>query len=439
MAFYRDPDRYRGALARLTEALRRLAPAGEQLTPTDHRPPHEPLFSRDTIRRSVEESRVFLSYIESLAARILDLGPRVVGISIAYLGQLIAGLQLRRILSDRAPGIRVVLGGSLINAWRDRLAGDGILGGERLLFGPGEVSLGPLLEEAGLRASPRGGPPSGSAPRVAELLARHGYFAPAPIATLAVTEGCYWGKCAFCIEAKDAHFRMPAGSDLARTIDDLAAQGVRMLHFTDHALPPAVVRDATRILRGRGLAWHGFLRFDPSLADPAFAGALAESGCAMVELGLESGSPEVLEAMQKGIDLDIASRAIRNLDGAGIRVFLYVLFGFPTETDEDRVRTFRFLEEHAGSIHGINTALFNLPVGSILEREPKRFGIRRLMPFRPGQELSLYRDFVSGHDRLAVRRFLRDAYEKSAALAPVFRRTPPGFKSDHAVFVPRGS
>ncbi|MBN1419215.1 MAG: radical SAM protein [Planctomycetes bacterium] len=432
--FYRDPDRYLGALARLTEALRRLAPAGEQLTPTDHRPPHEPLFSRRTILRSVQESRIFLPYLESLAARIRDLNPRVVGISIAYLGQLVAGLQLERILREIAPGIRVAFGGSLITAWRAHLDGAGILGGERFLFGPGEVSFRPLLDEAGIEIAPRG-----SAPRVEELLARHRYFAPEPIATLAVTEGCYWGKCTFCIEAGGIPFRMPEEGDLARVAGDLAAQGARMLHFTDHALPPAVARDLARILRGRDLRWHGFLRFEPALADPAFAEALAASGCAMVELGLESGSPRVLEAMRKGIDLEVAGRAIRSLDAAGIRVFLYVLFGFPTETDEDRAMTLRFLEEHAGSIHGINTALFNLPVGSILEREPARFGIRRLMPFRPDQELSLYRDFVSGHDRLAVRRFLRDSYEKSAALAPVLRRTPPGFKSDHAAFMAKGA
>jgi hypothetical protein len=143
--------------------------------------------------------------------------------------------------------------------------------------------------------------------------------------------------------------------------------------------------------------------------------------------------------MDKGHEPELASRIVRNLTEAGIRVFGYVMFGFPNESDDDRALTLAFLERHAEWIHGLNVSIFNLPVGSLLEREPERFGIERLMPFRPGQELSFYRDFVSGHDRRGVRQFLAKRLHRSEALAPVLRRSPRSFKSNHAPFVPLGA
>ncbi|MBW2525278.1 MAG: radical SAM protein [Deltaproteobacteria bacterium] len=428
---YTEPDRHLGALARLNEGLRQLAPAEDRLSITDHRPTHHPLFSRDGIRQGVAESRVFAPAMAALADRIAADPPKLCGISVGYLSQLVAGLQLGRELRRRAPGLPLVYGGSLVSSWRRHLEREGLGAGERYLFGPGELCLPDVLREVGLTAAPSVAPP-----RYAELFDRHQYLAPKRIASVSLSRGCPWGRCTFCHEARSERFAPLRARDIERVVAGLLEQQVDCLHLTDHAVPLAALRRLAELLPGSPVEWYGFVLLSEQLADPAFVRALADSGCAMLELGIESGSVDVLDAMDKGHTPELASRIIRVLADAGIRVFGYVMFGFPSESDEDRQQTLSFLEQHAAWIHGLNVSIFNLPVGSKIEREPERFGIERLMPFREGQELSFYRDFVSGHDRRAVRHFLETKLRRSEALAPVLRRTPRSFKSNHAPFVP---
>lgn len=428
---YLDPQRHQGTLARLHQQLRRATPPQDRLTVTDHRPADRPLFSRADIRASIDESRVFQPAMQRLAERIASDRPRLVGISIGYLSQLVAALQLLRHLERCAPSLPVVLGGSLVRSWREHLEREGLLDQERYRFGAGQRALAELLGPLGARAGA-----AVASPRYVELLARHRYLAPVAIGSVALSEGCYWRRCTFCHEAQADRFRPLARRDAEQVLLGLQEQGLRFIHLTDHAISPAALRLLTQVWRDEGVQWYGFVRLHSRLTDPAFARALADAGCVMLEIGLESASPAVLEAMAKGHRPGLASRAIQVLADAGIRVFVYVMFGFPTETDEDRASTLAFLDGHASWIHGLNASIFNLPVGSALEREPERFGIRRLMPFRAGQELSLYRDFVARHDRLAVRRFLSEHLHRSEPLAPVLRRTPRSFKSNHAPFVP---
>ena len=52
----------------------------------------------------------------------------------------------------------------------------------------------------------------------------------------------------------------------------------------------------------------------------------------MLKLGVESGDQAVLDRMQKGIDLQTASLALKTLKRAGIASYVYLLFGTPGET-----------------------------------------------------------------------------------------------------------
>ena len=55
----------------------------------------------------------------------------------------------------------------------------------------------------------------------------------------------------------------------------------------------------------------------------------------MLKLGIESGDQKVLERMEKGIDLDVASRALKALREAGIATYVYLLFGTPGESRQE--------------------------------------------------------------------------------------------------------
>ena len=78
-----------------------------------------------------------------------------------------------------------------------------------------------------------------------------------------------------------------------------------------------------------GLSWHGFAPLGGSSLDPGFVSDLAEAGCAMLQLGLESGSQGLLDRMGKGTRVEDASRILSNLSRAGISAYVYAMLGFP--------------------------------------------------------------------------------------------------------------
>src|SRR6185503_1455356 len=59
---------------------------------------------------------------------------------------------------------------------------------------------------------------------------------------------------------------------------------------------------------------------------------LKAAGCAEVWMGVESGALQVLNAMDKGLDLSSVITARHLLKGAGIRACYFLQFGYPGET-----------------------------------------------------------------------------------------------------------
>lgn len=72
---------------------------------------------------------------------------------------------------------------------------------------------------------------------------------------------------------------------------------------------------------------------------------LARAGCKTVWIGAESGSQRILDAMEKGTNVEqiYASTALLHRRGIGIGFFLQ--YGYPGETRQDIERTFRMVKE----------------------------------------------------------------------------------------------
>ena len=70
---------------------------------------------------------------------------------------------------------------------------------------------------------------------------------------------------------------------------------------------------------------------------------LASSGCDLFSMGVESGSPRVLELIQKEIKLDDVKKVIEKAHNAGIKVKGFFIMGFPFEAPEDLELTKKFI------------------------------------------------------------------------------------------------
>jgi len=206
--------------------------------------------------------------------------------------------------------------------------------------------------------------------------------------------------------------------------------GPVLIHLLDNSVSPALMSALAK--DPPGVPWYGFARFGQDLGDPDRCRELKRSGCVMLKLGLESGDQVVLDRMQKGIDLEQASQVLRNLLGAGVATYVYLLFGTPEESSAEARKTLEFTIRHADAISFLNLAVFNMPVCGSGARVHER------SPFYEG-DLSLYTGFKHprGWDRKMVRRFLDSEFKKHPAVSAILKNDPPVFTSNHAAFFTR--
>ncbi|MCL5024407.1 MAG: radical SAM protein [Nitrospirae bacterium] len=388
-----------------------------------------PLRSRDLLRASEEpEVSPFFPYFSKRLTGLCEKEqPSLVGFSLNYLSQALPAFAMAGFLRRNFPGLKIVFGGGLVTSWMKRPGWKNPFSGlaDHIVAGPGEAAL---LSLAGIRTE---GSDCGT-PHYALFPVRD-YLSPGPVLPYSASSGCYWNRCSFCPERAEDNRYVQVSPEKA--LSDVAALTNEtepvLIHFLDNALSPALLNALAE--NPPGPPWYGFVRIDRSLADIDFCSALKRAGCVMLKLGLESGDQSVLDRMQKGVDLTIASQALKALRKAGIAAYVYLLFGTPAETLDAARKTLEFTVSNSGEIGFLNLAVFAMPVGSP-ETEAKA-----TRSFYEG-DLSLYTDFVhpEGWDRRQVRRFLENEFRKNKAVSSIVKRDPPVFTSNHAPFFVMG-
>jgi hypothetical protein len=439
--------RYAAAVRHLNGALsvHRGGGGTERLTLGDYTRGDLSEFSPADLARAAsgEAPSIFSGYFHALLERVAAMAPKAAAVSIHYRHQVLPGFELAGLLRRRLPGVKILGGGGMLTSWRRVLRSEGARFSpfHTIGFGPGEDVLASAA--AGRLAE---GEPFAEGGETVEFLPEFGfaslpeYFSPEPVLPVASSRGCYWRRCAFCPEAAaPTHpFRATDPASFPALLRELSLRnGVARFHLTDNAIPPAVLKglaDGKGLLRG--ISWHGFARFGRELLDPGFVSALAEAGCSMLQLGLETGSQALLDRMGKGTRVEEASAVLSNLSRAGISAYVYVMLGFPGETREDAERTREFLSAHAAEIGWLNLAIMNLPRDASLPGEPGPDDAPG-RAFPSGVEtLGLYRPSPArgGWGRAQARRFLQRELLGDAAIRGIAARTPPWFTSNHAFF-----
>ncbi len=430
LSLIRDPDTYR-SLARYTRVVTDL---GRVLEKSSGRSgahvglanfQHEllsPLRSRDLIAVAEQpELNVFYPYFSRrLESIIHHEQTQVIGFSMNYLSQAINTFAMIGFVRKKFPGLKIIVGGGLSTSWlRTPLWQNPFTGlVDHFVAGPGEMRLFEIL---GIEPKEMISLPD------YQTMPLHDYFSPGFILPYSAAAGCFWNRCNFCPEKAEGNPYIPIPHD--RVIADLEILAVQtapvLIHLLDNAVAPALM--GALIEKGPHLPWYGFARVSSHLADPDFCMALKQSGCIMLKLGLESGDQQVLDRMEKGIMVDMASRVMKNLKRAGIASYVYLIFGTPAENLHSARMTLEFVSKHRQYIDFLNLAIFNMPAcgAGSSDFETKRFY---------DGDLSLYTDFLHPHgwDRKQVRHFLEDEFRKNPAVSLILKNDPTVFTSNHA-------
>jgi radical SAM superfamily enzyme YgiQ (UPF0313 family) len=131
------------------------------------------------------------------------------------------------------------------------------------------------------------------------------------------------------------------------------------------------LRDLTGLLRGERITYRCFGRVDSCSME--MADLLYEGGCRHIAFGVESGSPAILERMQKDQTTDQIRQGIANARAAGLTVRIYLIVGFPGETWETVQETVDLMLECAPDEFSVYP-LIPYP-GTLIYQQPEAFGI----------------------------------------------------------------
>ena len=201
---------------------------------------------------------------------------------------------------------------------------------------------------------------------------------------LTMAHGCYWGKCTFCDVSLDyikLYEPLTAGIICDRMQEIMVQTKQSGFHFVDEAAPPALMRAlAIEIIKRKMVvSWWTNVRFEKSFTRDLCL-LLSASGCIAVSGGLEVASDRLLQLIDKGITVAQVAKVNRNFTQAGILVHAYLMYGFPTQTDQETIDSLEMVRQLFAS-NVLQSAFwhrFALTAHSPVGLNPEIFNIKKI-------------------------------------------------------------
>jgi hypothetical protein len=338
-------------------------------------------------------------YAEQLIPRLRAEQPALIGLSVAFPGQLQPAFSLARCLRASLPEAHLTAGGPALTQFLLRVpperAAEVLVPFQTAVLFEGERALLELCAAVGRGKAPAGilrgsrdtdlaGLP---APDFDELPLNQ-YLAPELVLPYDAARGCYWGRCAFChyglAETGTAPYRERTPERAAGDLLALAAKhDCRLFYLSEDTVAPAWLLRFAELLgreggaRGAPVRWATDLRAERGLSERQ-GELLRRGGALAVSVGVESGSARVLSLMDKGLTPRAMKTSVRGLARAGIAVELMCFYDFPTETHGEAMETLGLLEELEEHAALFMCGPFKLTAGAGVAQSPERYGIAEL-------------------------------------------------------------
>jgi radical SAM superfamily enzyme YgiQ (UPF0313 family) len=159
--------------------------------------------------------------------------------------------------------------------------------------------------------------------------------------------------------------------------------GVSNYHFVDDALPPKFMRRFAEglIEQKLDIEWSTFSILVKDFTDRNLCFLLKKSRVRKFAFGLESISPRILNLMNKyhknlsESEIKVILKTLRNAD---ISVRLFIIIGFPTETNYEARQTLDFLTKNRDLYHSCGIQAFSLEENTEVFNNPSKFGITKI-------------------------------------------------------------
>lgn len=345
-------------------------------------PPIGPAMVAATLRDAGFEVDLIDADAENLSMdetvdRILSFSPDAVGLSCNYITKHNPTMRLAAALKSKQPGLFIFAGGNHAAAYSEGLiVENGPI--DVVLTGEGEAEAPALLKAMNERGSPdkspgaviwTGGKSTLVAPRghvedlntlplaAYDLLPMEKYRR----FELVTSRGCPY-TCSFCAstEIVGTKVRLRSPESVVNEVEHLRKHyGDRFLWISDdtftaiktHAVSVSAALEKVQ----PPVKWSCFATA-VTLKTEVLA-AMKRSGCEYLSIGVETTHPSQKRYVGKRVTDDSIAEAVQRCHDAGLRVYGFIIVGFPGENKETLESRYRLIEKAKFDDVGVNTLI----------------------------------------------------------------------------------
>lgn len=262
----------------------------------------------------------------------------------------------------------------------------------------------------------------------------NGYFS----LNLATTRGCPF-KCNWC--AKPIYGNRYNSRSPKQVVDEIQflIETYRPTHFwmcdDIFGLKPGWVQEFNQLIQEKQLQFKYTIqsRVDLLLKEDTID-ALARSGVHEIWVGAESGSQKILDAMDKGTQLEQIYEATRLLKSKGVRIAFFLQFGYPGETKADIQKTVDMVLELMPDNIGVSVS-YPLPGTPFYDRVKSELGLKA--NWEDSDDLDLmFKNSFSNHYYRKLQRYIHRMLRKKQgeqSLGQLFSKPAKAIRSGRSI------
>lgn len=125
------------------------------------------------------------------------------------------------------------------------------------------------------------------------------------------------------------------------------------------------------------ISYYAFAKPTPDFSKDLLE-QIYKSGCRAIFWGFESACQRVLDLMNKGTRAEHFEQILKDSSESGIRNCIFVMLGFPSETEQEAMETINFLKTNKDHIDLVLKNIYVLTKNSDVFNNPEDYCIKRI-------------------------------------------------------------
>jgi len=162
-------------------------------------------------------------------------------------------------------------------------------------------------------------------------------------ATMITSRGCPF-KCSFCCNMWGNTVRLRSSENVLQEVKQIKSSGTNAIQFYDDTFTvnKKRVEEICKGLKEMIITWRCFIH--TNTIDLKLLETMKNSGCVEVGIGVESGNQEILNNINKKIEINKVIKICNDCHTIGLRIKTFLIIGLPGESHKSVDDTIKFLK-----------------------------------------------------------------------------------------------